>query len=134
MPLVWLRGYYTDNFVLAHGFIRNKDGVITSFDVPNGVYGAFAIGINGSGAVTGYYVDENGAQRGFVRDKAGVVTTFVPAEDASSTVPVSINSSGVVTGYYIDSSEFIAHGFIRSSDGVVRVFAVPAGSVWHLSD
>src|SRR5208283_1202634 len=56
-------GYYTDEYVVPHGFLRNPDGSFTKFDAPGAGTGAFegtAFGeINLEGATAGVYYDGN---------------------------------------------------------------------------
>src|SRR5580698_4527971 len=54
-----ITGYYSDANSLNHGFLRNSSGTLTSFDVPDGVNGTFALAINPAGVVAGYYNDAN---------------------------------------------------------------------------
>jgi hypothetical protein len=49
-----------------HGFVRNKDGTIVEFDVPNGFMFPWA-SIAPNGAVVGPYFDATGAVHGFLR-------------------------------------------------------------------
>src|SRR5438445_1416036 len=57
----------------SHGFIRDAQGTITSFDVPGStVTGTWSVAINNAGAVTGYYRDGVGFH-GFIRDAQGKI-------------------------------------------------------------
>src|SRR5882762_9111267 len=46
---VWFQGG------IAHGFVRQSDGTIETFDVPNATRGTFPTSINKKGETTGYY-------------------------------------------------------------------------------
>ena len=78
--------YYDASHVVTRGFVRDRNGVITTFD------GALPMSINPRGQTTG--TDSGG--HGFVRDSDGTITTF----DAGpiGTFPQSINPSGEITG------------------------------------
>jgi hypothetical protein len=53
-----------------HGFFRDSEGVITSFDAPGAGRGAqqgtYPYGINNYDVVTGYYIGSNYVAHGFV--------------------------------------------------------------------
>ena len=51
---------------VLHGFVRAKDGTITTFDAP-GSTGTFELAINPGGVITGAFSDASGATHGFVR-------------------------------------------------------------------
>jgi hypothetical protein len=61
-------GSYTDANMAQHGFVRETDGIITSFDPPRG-RNTTATGINASGVITGSYFYDWNAQSsiGFLR-------------------------------------------------------------------
>ena len=75
-----ITGFYTDSADALHSFVRDDNGVITTFDAPGAGTGAgqgtqsFAISPNGK--ITGFYFDGTDAVHGFLRDKKGVITTF----------------------------------------------------------
>src|SRR5258707_305874 len=77
-----IAGYYFGSTApTAHGFVRDKDGTITSFDAPGaGSNGTIVVGINPSGEITGYFFDVNYAvnhtTHGFVRDRDGAIVSF----------------------------------------------------------
>jgi hypothetical protein len=98
---------YTDQ-----GFLRQRDGTIIIFAVPNS-RSTQPAAINAKGEIAGAYVGANGLYHGFVRDKHGALITFdVP--NAVNTYPVSINAKGDITGWYSDASG--THGFICESE------------------
>ena len=63
-----ITGSYTDANLAQHGFVRETDGLITSFDPPRGRH-TTATGINASGVITGSYFFDWNAQTsiGFLR-------------------------------------------------------------------
>jgi hypothetical protein len=64
-----IAGVYYDNNNGNHGFVRDSNGKITTFDVLEAgpYYGTIPQSINPSGAITGYYVDANNVYHGFLR-------------------------------------------------------------------
>jgi len=105
-----------------HGFVRDEDGTITSFDPPGvGPNGTFVASINPSGEITGYFFTADNNQHGFVRAADGTITTF-DAPNAGLPFPSSINPVGTITGSYADASGI--HGFVRDKDGTITSFDV----------
>ncbi|HEY2444962.1 MAG TPA: hypothetical protein VGI20_04415 [Rhizomicrobium sp.] len=117
-------GDYLDASSVQHGFVRDSDGVITSFDPPNSV-GTQALGINGRGSITGNYYDGSYVH-GFVRRADGTIKTIDPIESLD-TYPESINNKGSIAGYYFDRSSGASYGFVRSAGGTIQTFD-PLGS------
>ena len=115
-PAGTITGYYVDAGSIFHGFVRDKDGIITSFDAgPN-----FTIptSINPKGTITGSYQDASRVTHGFVRDKDGTITTFdVPGAGSNGTFPASINPSGEITGIWTTGvfHGTVLHGFLRDA-------------------
>ena len=70
-----ITGWYVDNAYVSHGFVRDRNGVLTEFDVPGAGTGPFqgttVYNIAPNGAVAGYYLDSNNVFHGFVREPAG---------------------------------------------------------------
>src|SRR5262249_3253852 len=113
------------------GFVRDKNGAITSFTAPvpgpGKQFYTVSLGINPAGTITGWYIDPNGVSHGFLRAKDGTFTTFDPpgasfprngtdyaafgGEGFSGGAP--INAGGAVTGFYIDGTG-ATHGFLLS--------------------
>ena len=80
----------------GHGFVRDSDGNITTFDVPGSI-GTYSRSINPTGAITGLYYDASDVVHGFVRDSNGNITTFdVPRSVETGGFSIS---QGVITGY-----------------------------------
>jgi hypothetical protein len=129
-----ITGYYLDASFKTHGFIRNRDGNITTFDTPGAVetYGTFPTGISPKGEITGFF-GANSAVHGFLRDKDGTITAFdVPNEVAfEGTFAQSINPSGDIAGltgpiiYKCCGSQL---GFLRHKDGAITTFEVPGST------
>jgi hypothetical protein len=130
----------TDNnspaFLHFHGFTLEPSGKVTLFDPPGSQETDIpSYSINDLGAITGDYWTCNAALtscavHGFVRTPDGKYQTFdVPGAstdglDGGGTYPQGINDLGEVSGYYVDSN-FVYHGFLRSSDGRITTFDVP---------
>jgi uncharacterized membrane protein len=108
-----------------HGFVRDPNGTITTFDPP-GSASTFAFGINDEGAITGYYRGPSGVIHGYVRDPEGNFTTFDPP-GSIATHAFSINAGGAITGSY-NEANLVNHGFVRSADGTLISFD-PPGSI-----
>lgn len=120
-----LAGYYIDSNDVVHGFLRSRDGKITTFDAPTGAgsegFGCFVactLGLNDRGAITGFYLDTNNVYHGFLRKRSGKITIFdapradTTADSSHGTFPVSINDEGAISGYYVDANS-VNHGFVR---------------------
>ncbi|MBI4905997.1 MAG: hypothetical protein HY820_20355 [Acidobacteria bacterium] len=85
---------------ITGGFIRDANGLITTFTPPTLNDGVIPSAINSAGKVVGYYFDKTGpsiVQRGFIRDTDGAFTSFgVPG--ATSTTLGAITDGGLITG------------------------------------
>jgi hypothetical protein len=120
-----IAGYYLDANFAGHGFLRARDGTITTFDPP-GSLATDVHSINAAGAITGEFLvleDRREIYRGFVRAPDGTITTFDPPGSAS-TLAFSINAAGAIAGLYSDTSSG-AHGFVRAPSGKFTTFDVP---------
>jgi hypothetical protein len=75
-------GFYTDKNIVPHGFLRNPDGKIISFDAPGAGLGygldqgTVALSINDLGVIAGQYQDSNNTWHGFLRYPDGSFTTY----------------------------------------------------------
>jgi len=78
VPSGAITGGYLDANNFAHGFLRNPDGAITTFDVPGvgGSFGSTGQSMNEHGTIVGSYTDTNDRIHGFLRDPKGSFTTF----------------------------------------------------------
>ena len=115
-----MTGYYSSPTSSGnHGFLREDNGTITSFDPP-GSTSTTALSINPVGAITGYYQKANGSIHGFVRHPTGHITSFAPP-GSTGTFPVGINYSGAITGYYT-KADGRQHGFVRDAAGKITLF------------
>jgi len=111
-------GWYWDVNEDLHGFVRNPNGTIITFDPLDSV-DTNPTSILSSGEIVGWYldgIDERLPNHGFVRSADGVITSFdYPDVYGQGTLPQSINSSGEITGWYVDFStvDYVDHGFLR---------------------
>jgi hypothetical protein len=126
----------------VHGFIRQRNGRITRFDVPF-TYLHDIGDINDRGQIVGYYDDPTRPYNlpgGFLRQPNGrVVKLDVPG--ALSTDPRCINNKGEVFGSYVDAGAMpnpdgtipqgVIHGFVWRK-GRYATFD-PAGSVYTVT-
>jgi hypothetical protein len=106
-----ITGVYTEANVGNHGFLRARDGTITTFDPPGPIsmFGIFGIDlfINPEGVITGAYKELDptnpfgGNYRVIVRTPDGDFTTFDAATYASCCVwsfPYGVTPAGAITG------------------------------------
>jgi hypothetical protein len=129
-------GYYLDENSVIHGFVRHRDGAITSFDAPGAGTGPYqgtevaTNGLNPEGAMVGWYYDTNDASHGFVRAPDGSITTVdVPGGGTGvqqGTLVGGINPAGATTGYTLNPG-YVLQGFLRAPDGTLTMFDVPGG-------
>ena len=113
-----ITGFYNVGF-FNHGFVRARDGIITTFDGPNAVSDTAPSDINPAGVITGTYCDTINCH-GFLRRPDGAFTTFDVPGAVFGTFPVGINEGGAVTGGYCDAVN--CHSFVRSRDGTITTF------------
>ena len=125
------RGSITGKFVndtppLDHGYVRSRDGKITTFDPPSSSDLVVA-GINDRGDVAGTFEDwtESGKQRIFVRDENGLYA-FVDLPNGSPLV-AGINNRGEIAGVYVLSSDAgnKVIGYFRDQRGIVTEIDIP---------
>src|SRR5436309_2142261 len=123
-PVGTIMGYYVDSNNVHHVFVRDPDGVITTFNVSNAGtdphQGTAPASINPAGTIAGFYVDAGDAVHSFARDRNGVITTFdVPGAGTGphqGTIAQDINPSGTIAGNYRNAT-LVNHGFVRAPNG-----------------
>lgn len=123
-----IAGLYVDASKVEHGFERNADETIVSFDV-SGANDTIPTAINALGDMVGEFAFDGGHKlSGFVRGaKHGVIVAFrVPGEASRGlTAPMAINKVGAITGGYSDVNS-VDHGFLLSPPAAWRhSFLVP---------
>lgn len=130
-----LLGGYEDTNGLFHGFVRSASGTLATFSVSlagsGKDQGTFPVCINDSGEVAGIYLDAQNIPHGFTRSAAGSINTFdavnvsgIQKGSSIGTYVSSIDAAGDVAGSYMDGNG-IAHGFIRTANGVLTTFDAP---------
>jgi len=108
-------GFYIDPNGLYHGFFRQTNGHISSFDVP-GLPGSLEVlSVNISGQIAGDGEDSKLVSHGYIRNANGTFIVFDPPGSIHTGVG-RLNDSGEITGYYEDASQFL-HGYIRDAAG-----------------
>ena len=119
-------GWYIDGTNITHGYVRTKDGEISTFDGPGeGVLVTMAFSTNSRGETVGFYVDADYLLHGFLRTKEGKITTtdvpFTGNGAGQGTQPEANNNAGVITGNYIDAN-YANHGYVLAADGRITAF------------
>lgn len=108
-----------------HGFIRDANGSMTTFDYPS-AKDTFAEGISNYGEVTGHYLDAAGSYHyGYVRDAAGDLTSFAAefhdpfwGDYTAPSYGHGINDAGQAAGTACSAiGPQGCDGFVRSADG-----------------
>ena len=133
-------GIYIDANNFAHGFVRSRDGKITTFDAPDaspqslGTFVCEETCLSPQGAVTGFYFDSNDTVHGYVREPDGSVTEFDWPDAGTGAFQggggASINPQGAITGY-VTTSNNDHHGYIRSPGGEFTAIDDPSASSAH---
>jgi hypothetical protein len=130
-PVGAIAGAYADASGVFHGFVRNSDGTITTFDPPGSV-NTNNSGIALDGTVTSFYNGASLVYHGYIRAPDGAFTFFDVAGAGTGayqgTEPLNINARRDITGAYVDTNG-VNHGFLRYSSGAITKFsAVGAGT------
>ena len=117
---------------MIHGFVRDPEGVITSFDgkgagttTNNGSVGEM---INDAGTIPGVSLDNNGLNHAWIRYSDGTFVTFGVTDAGTGpgqgTLATAANVAGITAGTYYDANG-VSHGFVRSRHGKITTFDVP---------
>ena len=125
-------GYYevpdSDFFVpdSSLGFIRDPDGKITTFGVPENpdeiVVSLWAqpVAINVSGEIAGNFPSIAFGSQVFVRSPTGTLQGFTLSQGAIySTIVTGLNAGGAVVGYFSSQGLEVAQGFYWDGQGPV---------------
>jgi len=116
-----IAGTYFESDFSSHGFVRNPDGTINSFDVPG--FLATVI-ITQQGVVVGMYFDANGSHL-FERAPNGTITTLEIPSPGASVYAIVVNTSGAMAGGFFDANGGV-NGFIRNPGGKFTLFPMPS--------
>jgi hypothetical protein len=115
-----IAGTYIDANSVQHGYVRSRDGEITTFDAPGAGTSSYQgtgcpsdcpTSLNDWGAITGIYIDANFVFHGYLRSPNGNVATVDPVGSVF-TWSSGLNDFGAITGYYADANN-VYHGFLR---------------------
>lgn len=112
-----IAGGYTGRHRILHGFVRELDGTIRSFDPP-GALQTDVQGMSATGDIVGSSSDASG-HHAFIRSPEGVFTVFDAPGAVSDTSGVRINARGTSV---VRSDAGI---FLRAADGTFTTFAPP---------
>jgi hypothetical protein len=136
-------GNYFDANTALHGFVRTRDGSITTLDIANAgtgsLQGTYPAALNDFGAITGAYYDAALSGHGFLLVKKifgngySVITFDVPGAGTGGlggTSPLAINNFGAITGGYYDAN-FVSHGFVRDPFGKLTSFDPPGSTATY---
>ena len=116
-------GIYSDANSVNHGFLRSRDGKVTTFDAPDagtdpfegtGCFSDCPVSLNDWGAITGIYIDASFVYHGYLRSPGGKIVTVDP-DGSTFTFSDGINDWGLITGYYQDANGTY-HGFLGIPD------------------
>ena len=125
MTAAWLNqsgqiaGSYTTLGNVYHGYVREEDGTIASFDAPDST-DTHVIGINSAEDTTGYFFPKSGGTQQFSRDQYGNVTTFrIPG----FLLTAGISDNGNTVGTYKNGAKY--RGWKRTAAGTVTYFSDP---------
>lgn len=117
-------GTYFDSSFGQHGFVRNPDGTITSFDIPGFIP---TIIMTQQGVVVGTYFDAIGPHI-FERAPNGAITTLEFPSPGAFIYAVVVNTAGEIGGGFVDPNGNVS-GFLRAPSGKFTLFPVPQALV-----
>ena len=113
-----IAGWYIDSAFVSHGFLRDRNGAFTTFDVPGaGRSRPGHVSASQSAKVerSQDFTLTDPANHGFLRDKKGVITTYdVPGAGTGpgqGTLGGGLTPSGAIMGNYLDADD-LSHGFM----------------------
>ena len=110
-----IAGYYGDSNFVEHGFVRDREGNIATFDVP-GAANTFAYRINAGGKIVGWYTDTAQNMNAFARDPSGELSVLPGGQSCSA---VGINERGAII------LSCGAGPFLRRPDGALKPIELP---------
>jgi len=120
-----ITGYCGDNSG-RHGFVRQPDGTVATFDVPGAdpAFGTAPASINNKGYITGNYATLNDKGHDiphvFVRSPDGTIDTFGVPNNNRYDYPVKITTNRTVIGSYTEGR--LHYGFIQPRHGAAAIF------------
>jgi hypothetical protein len=119
-------GFNNKGEVAYYNHVRDKNGNITTFSIPN-YYGTQSNAMNNAGVIAGQTWDttQSSTEHGFIRQPNGETITFDPPNSVW-TEATGINDRGDVVGFFNDRTG--THCYVRNSNGAFTVFDPPPGS------
>jgi len=109
-----------DASYIYHGFVREKDGTISTFDVPNST-NTYPAAMNATGDITGWYSDASGAVRGFVREGSNKTCTVSLTSNMN---PAYVNQS-VTLSAVVGGTQSMPTGSVTFKNGTSVLATVP---------
>jgi probable HAF family extracellular repeat protein len=108
-----------------HGFLREPDGTVTSFDAPGPEpHTIIPYGINDSGQISGTLANP---VQGFVKDGSTVTAFDVPG--GTDTNARGLNNAGDVVGTFTDGTGERNEGFLKEGGTFVTIDIAGASSI-----
>jgi probable HAF family extracellular repeat protein len=125
-------GLYYDADNHYHGYLRQRDGTITTLNAP-GAVGTHATEINNSGQIVGYFEEASGKLTGFLLNGGVYIPLSIPG--AIWTIPYAINDAGQIAGWYLANDTFRSFVY-QIANGRFRLLDVGAAgtSVWGINN
>ena len=121
-------GTYFDASGNEHGFLRAKNGALTTIDVPDASF-TEGLAISPSGSIIGDFCNQTTCFTGFIRTPDGSFTTiYIPGACSGQTIPLDINPAGVVVGTVPDASCRVLHAYVRFPGGTITIFDGPGAT------
>ena len=128
------KGEIAESFIDAnnvfHGFVRDRNGVFTTFEAPGEsdtdfLPGTSAVAINSAGDITGDFSVATDRFHCYLRDHNGKFTTFGAPGANLGTFAAAVNSARDIAGWYF-SGVFVGHAFVRDhAHGTFTSFDAP---------
>lgn len=136
-----ITGYYLDTTnQITHGFLRETDGTIITFDGPpltlTYTSSTFALAINSAGQIAGAYFESSvpalfSRGHGFLRETDGTITPFdipIGIGTADHVLNSAINPAAQIAGSYVFSDlPSPTAAFLRQPDGTITTFSDNSG-------
>lgn len=125
-------GFYVDPDNNSHGFVRTRDGTVSTFDVGGATSQTSVWWMNNRGDLAGDYDDpDTGILKCFLRARDGTVETFDASEAGVSSNVERIDNAGSIVGEYEDAIGAF-HGYVRTKNGAIVQFDEPDAGIGYL--
>lgn len=116
-------GTYEDASYAIHGFLRQPDGTLATFDVADTRVTSFVTGLSAKGVVSGWWSDGIFIN-GFTRAVDGTITGF-RAPRAQRTTVYGANAKNWLVGEWSQKAHTPAGPYLRKPSGRIEEFTVP---------